>query len=129
MKQLFLFILNLPFTLIGIIPLVISGPQSFKLVYNPTAFVFKVKSFWWGFGYINRKKARAMTIGHIILLSPKELKNDFEHEIIHVRQCDRYPVIYPFLYLYELFKNGYRKNRFEDEAYTLSKSFYGGEQK
>lgn len=129
MKHLFLFILNLPFTLTGIIALVLSGPYHFKLVYNPIALVFKVKSFWWGFSYINRKKARAMTIGHIILLGPKELKNDFEHEIIHVQQCERYPVIYPFLYLYELFKNGYKKNRFEDEAYTISKSFYGGEHK
>lgn len=127
MKHLFLFILNLPFTLTGIIPLILSVPYQFKLVYSPIALVFKVKSFWWGFGRINRKKTRAMTIGHIILMSPKELKNDFEHEIIHVKQAERYPVIYPFLYYYELLKKGYRKNKFEDEAYTLSDSFYGGD--
>lgn len=75
------------------------------------------------------KGSRAMTIGHIILLSPKVLKNDLEHEIIHVRQCDKYPVIYPILYLYELLKRGYRQNRFEDEAYTLSKSVYQGKLK
>jgi len=47
------------------------------------------------------KHARAMTIGHIILLGPKELKNDFEHELIHVKQCEKYPFIFPFLYGYE----------------------------
>lgn len=70
------------------------------------------------------KNARAMAVGHIILLGPKELKNDLEHEIIHVKQCQRYPIIQPFWYLYELMKNGYRQNRFEDEAYALSKSIY-----
>jgi len=120
--RLILFILNLPFTLIGIVPTLLSVPFHVKLVTNPIAFVFRVKKFWWAFGYM--KNARAMSIGHIILMSPKELKNDLEHEIIHVKQYERYPIIYPFLYLYELFKNGYRINRFEDEAYTLSKSIY-----
>ncbi len=67
-----------------------------------------------------------MSIGHIILMSPKELKNDFEHEIIHVKQYERYPLVYPLLYYYELIKHGYRMNRFEDEAHTLSKSVYKG---
>lgn len=124
MKKLVIFILNLPFTLTGIIPLALSGPYSFKLNKNPLAFVFKVRSFWWSFGYL--KKARAITIGYIIFLSPKELKNDLEHEIIHVKQCERYPMIFPFLYTYERIRKGYRNNRFEDEAYTLSESAYEG---
>ncbi|MBI2641067.1 hypothetical protein HYW87_00525 [Candidatus Roizmanbacteria bacterium] len=122
MKSLILFILNLPFTLTGIVPIILSGPYDLRLMKNPSTLVFKVKSFWWSFGYM--KNARAMTIGHIILLGPKVLNNDFEHELIHVKQCERYPMIYPLLYLYELLKNGYRKNRFEDEAYSLSKSVY-----
>lgn len=65
-----------------------------------------------------------MTIGHVILMSPKELKNDLGHEIIHVKQHERYPVIYPVLYLYELIRRGNRYNRFENEAYKLSKSIY-----
>ena len=54
----------------------------------------------------------------------KEYLSDLKHEIIHVKQHERYPLIYPFLYLFELLKNGYRQNRFEVEAYTLSKSVY-----
>ena len=119
-----LFMLNLPHTSTGIIPALLSGPYKFRLNKNPIAFVIYVKKFWWVFGYM--KNSRAMTIGHIILISPKELKNDFEHELIHVKQCERYPFIFPFLYLYELIKNGYRKNRFEVEAYALSGSIYKG---
>lgn len=115
-------ILNLPFTLVGIFPLILSGPYHIMLIHNPYALVVKVRRFWWAFGYF--KHARAMTIGHIILMSSKELKNDLEHELIHVKQYGKYPVIYPFLYVYELVKNGYRQNRFEDEAYTLSKSVF-----
>lgn len=69
---------------------------------------------------------RAATTGHVILLTDKTMKNDLEHEIIHVRQYQKYPVIFPVLYYYETFKKGYRKNRFEDEAYTISGSHYGG---
>ncbi len=124
MKSAIFFILNLPFTLTGIIPLILSGPYDFKLSKDPIAFIFKVKNFWWVFSWM--RNSRAMTIGHIILLGPKILKNDFEHEIIHVKQCERYPVIFPLLYLYEMLTKGYRQNRFEDEAYTLSKSIYSG---
>lgn len=118
------FVLNIPYTSTAIIPLLLSGPYNFRFVKDPITLVFRVRSFWWAFGYL--KNARAMTIGHIILLSPKELKKDFEHEIIHVKQCERQPLIHPFLYLYELIKYGYRNNKFEDKAYRVSKSIYKG---
>jgi len=123
--KIILFLVNLPFTLTGFVPVILSGPESVRFINNPYAFVFNVKGFWWGFGFL--KNARAITVGHIILLSEKELKNDLEHEIIHVEQCDRYPVIFPLLYLYERIRKGYRKNRFEDEAYRLSNSVYWGD--
>ncbi len=122
--RLVVFILNLPLTLAGIIPLVLAGPYSFKLNKNPIAFVFKIKKFW--VPIIHGRNARAMTIGYIVLMGPRLLRNDFEHEIIHVKQAEKYPFIFPFLYGYELLKNGYRMNRFEDEAYTLSNSIYEG---
>lgn len=125
--KLILLLLNLPFTVTGIFPLLLSVPYQFRLVTDPIAFVFNVKGFWWAFGYM--RHARAMTIGHMILLGPKELENDFEHELIHVRQTEQYPFIFPFLYVYELMRNGYRMNRFEDEAYRLSNSVYLGEKK
>lgn len=123
--RIILFILDLPFTLIGLVPAILSGPYHFTLNKNPYALVFKVRKLR---GLITvSKKARAATIGHTILLGPRELKNDLEHEIIHVKQAERYPVIYQFLYLYETLKYGYRQNRFEDEAYRLSNSVYEGD--
>ena len=95
MKSVILFLLNLPFTLAAIIPLILSFPHDFKLVKNPLSFVFKVKSFWWGFNYL--RYARAITISHIIFLGPRLLKNDLEHEIIHVKQFDKYPLIFPMV--------------------------------
>lgn len=68
-----------------------------------------------------------MAIGQVILLGPKELPNDFEYEVIHVRQALRYPLIMPFLYAYETLTKGYGQNRFEDEAYRLSGSIYKGD--
>ncbi len=122
-----LFILNLPITLAGIFLSILSFPYKIKLIKNPFAFVLSVKNLWWTYPYL--KNARAVTAGHIILLGPKVLKNDLEHELIHVKQGERYPLIFPLLYLYELLKRGYRQNRFEYEAYTLSMSVYKGENK
>lgn len=125
MIRLLFLILDLPFTLIGLIPVILSRPYRFTFNKNPYAFIFKVRKLR---GLITvSKKARAATIGHTILLGPRELKNDLEHEIIHVKQAERYPVIYQPLYLYETLKHGYRQNRFEDEAYRLSNSVYEGD--
>ena len=126
MKRIILFILDLPFTIIGLVPVVLSEPYSLTLNKNPYALVFKVRKLRGLFGV--PKKTRAATIGHTILLGPRELKNDFEHEIIHVKQTEKYLVIYQPLYLYETLRHGYRKNRFEDEAYRLSNSVYEGEE-
>ncbi|MBI2326716.1 hypothetical protein HYU92_00180 [Candidatus Curtissbacteria bacterium] len=117
-------VFNLPFTLIGIISAIFSLPYQIRIVKNPLSLVIKVRKFWWVFGYM--KNARAMTIGYIVLLGPRLLRNDLEHEFIHVKQFQKYPLIFPLLYFYELLKNGPRKNRFEDEAYTLSRSIYEG---
>src|SRR5438105_7362494 len=39
------------------------------------------------------------------------LKNDYEHEIIHVRQHEKFLLIYPFLYFYERLRHGYRDRK------------------
>ena len=75
-------------------------------------------------GYL--KDARGMAIGNIVLLGKAEIK-DLEHELIHVRQYQRYPLIFPVLYYWELFTKGYRKNKFEDEAYRKAGNNYYGD--
>lgn len=118
-------ILNFPYTFIGIIAGVISIPTSLNFHKNPYAMIVKVKSFWWGMGG-HYSRARAMAIGNSILLSPREEEHDLEHELIHVKQHNHAPLIYPILYYYQSWKYGYRKNKYEDEAYTKSGSVYRG---
>jgi hypothetical protein len=116
------FILNIPYTFFGLLVGLISIPESFKWRVNPYVMIIKIKRFWWTVGYM--KHARAMTIGHVILLSPKIIEKDLEHEIVHVRQHERTPIIQPILYLIELLRKGYRNNRYEVEAYQISGSKY-----
>jgi predicted TIM-barrel fold metal-dependent hydrolase len=118
------FILNIPYTFIGLIVGIVSIPMSVEFRKNPYAIVLKIKRFWWVFGYM--KNARAMAIGHTVLLSPKIEDRDLEHELVHVQQHERMPIIQPILYYIELFRKGYRNNKYEDEAYRIAGNIYKG---
>lgn len=68
-----------------------------------------------------------MTNGHTIQLGPLEQEGDIDHELIHVEQAIREPFIHPFLYQLERVKHGYRKNKYECEAYSRAGNTYTGE--
>lgn len=86
------FILNLPYTLIGLVIGIISLPTKVGIKKDSHfVIIVQVKSFWWAMGFM--KGARAMAIGHTILLSPKIEDRDFEHELVHVQQYDKAPLI------------------------------------
>ena len=70
------------------------------------------------------KGARAMAIGNTVLLGPTIEDHDLEHELVHVTQYQRMPLIYPILYHVELFRKGYRNNKYEDEAYRIAGNVY-----
>lgn len=112
------FIINLPYTLLFIFVSLISFPQHITFDKRNYTVIIHVKSFWWVFGYM--KKARAMTFGHTILLGQKLKSTDLAHELIHVKQFNTMPVIFPLFYLFFLIKNGHRNNKYEIEAYRLS---------
>jgi ASC-1-like (ASCH) protein len=116
------FLFNIFYTIIGLFFGVISGVQSVRWHANPWAIVMRVRGLWWMFGYM--RGGRAFALGNVVVLGPNIKSGDLEHELIHVRQYERYPLIFPFLYYTELFRKGYRKNRFEEEAYTDSNSVY-----
>lgn len=116
------FVLNFPWTLAGLLSAIIYHPVSFRFDKEKLALIFKVKDFRFKFGYL--KNSRARTVGNVVMLGPDVLKNDLEHELIHVDQNIKYPFIYPFLYYYEHLKHGYRNNKFEDEAFRLSNSVH-----
>lgn len=116
------FILNTPYTLIGLIMSLISGAKKFQFFTANLAFVISVRNIWWDFGYM--KNARAVTVGHVVILRPNIEKGDLEHELIHVQQYQKAPLIHPFLYMIELFRHGYRNNKYEVEAYNKAGNEY-----
>ena len=69
-----------------------------------------------------------MTNGHIIQISPLEQDKELEHELVHVQQAIREPLIHPFLYALESHKHGYRNNKYEVEAYQRAGNKYTGEE-
>lgn len=120
------FILNIPYTLIGILIALCLLPKTVKWGSKPYRIVFEVKNDSFGLSYA--KGWRGMTVGHTIILNPQVEEKDLEHEIIHVDQYQRLPLIYPILYYFEMWKHGYRNNKYEEEAYSKAGNVYRGDQ-
>lgn len=120
------FILNLPWTIIATLCAIISLPKRIRINQKPFAIVFIIRSFWW-YEWLS-KGVRAMALGNCVLLGPKELPNDFEHELAHIKQIEREPFVHFFLYQIETLRHGYRKNKYEEEAYSSTNSTYLGKQ-
>jgi hypothetical protein len=102
----------------------VSVPTSVRWHSRPYALVFTVKNFWWATGYM--KNMRAAALGHVVMMGPNIEDKDLEHELIHVEQYQRMPVVQPLLYYVELFRKGYRNNKYEDEAYRRAGNIYKG---
>lgn len=110
------FILNLPYTIIGIIFALFSFPTNISFTRKPYSIVITVRRLWWAIGYM--RGARATTIGHTVILGKHIKPTDLNHELLHVTQYGRLPVVFPFMYYIELFRKGYKGNRYEIEAYS-----------
>lgn len=118
------FLLNLPWTLAGLLLGVISVPRSIRLHFKPFALVITVRSFWWQTWLPGYGGVRASSIGAVVLLGKNLLPNDLEHELVHVAQYEREPFIHPILYTYQSLRYGYKNNKYEVEAYTKAKNKY-----
>lgn len=110
------FILNLPWTTVGLLEMFIALPNSIRFDRQRLAFIAHVRSLWWWKLISKHKKVRAITHGNVVILSPNIVDKDEEHELIHVDQFHRYPLVFPLLYLLES-GNGYKNNKYEIEAY------------
>ncbi len=116
------FVLNIPYTLIGLMAGLISLPYKIQFRVNPYVLIVNVKKLWWTFGYL--KNARAVTIGQVILLGSNIEDQDLEHELVHVEQYQQVPLIQPILYGIELIRKGYKNNKYEIEAYQKAGNVY-----
>lgn len=122
--EIFSALLNLPRSFIGLASSFLSIPQKICISGKPFGIIIYVKSFWWYSWLPKKKRVRAMTHGNIVLLGKTADELDKLHEFVHIKQFQRMPFIFPFLYFLELIKNGYRMNKYEDEAYRISGSRY-----
>jgi hypothetical protein len=71
----------------------------------------------------------AMTIGHVIIGQSREsLLRCRDHERVHVRQYERWGLLFPLLYLLSSAaalvsgRDPYRDNRFEQDAFRASRT-------
>lgn len=119
-------VLNLPWSALGLIGVLLSGPRGLTFSRKPPACLFRVASFWWLKRLPGQKGVRAATWGNIIAMGPKSLKNDDKHELIHVEQAMRRPFIHPILYVVASLKYGAKDNPYELEAYTRAGNKYLG---
>lgn len=123
--DLVIFILNIPWSLIGLFNALLSLPKKVEFRKKPLAIIFYVRSFWW-YSWIPRfKGVRGIANGHVISVSDAADDQDIDHELIHVEQYARYPFIFSVIFLLEQMRNGVGpENRFEKEAYSRSGSRY-----
>jgi prepilin signal peptidase PulO-like enzyme (type II secretory pathway) len=89
--QLLPFILNLLWTILGLLLSILSLPSKVELKVKPLAIIFRVRSFWWYSWLTSKKNIRAVTNGHVVQLGPLERPKDLEHELVHVEQAIREP--------------------------------------
>lgn len=122
--DLFIALLNLPWSAIGIFNALISIPKKVKISNNPPAIIFYVRSFWWYRWLPSRNKVRAIANGHVVMLTDEADELDLKHELIHVQQAMRYPFVWGPLFLFEQCRHWSdpMSNRFEKEAYQKSGS-------
>ena len=109
------FILNTPWTLLGFIFGLLSFPKNIAFRESDHAIVMRVKRLWLTEIFMGLR-ARGNVIGNTLLITQNANDEIYKHECVHVRQFERAPFIFPFLYLFELLNHGYRKNKYEEEA-------------
>jgi hypothetical protein len=97
--QIVSFVLNLPWTLLGLVGSLLSIPTRLQLSRKPFA---------------------------IIIHTRRLLSHDLEHELVHVEQGIREPLIHPALYALETWRHGYKDNKYEREAYARAGNKYLG---
>ena len=117
-------ILNIPYTLFGILVGIISVPRKILVIRHNGLPVIIIKV--WTLKTILVPRARGVAFASTVLLGPLEFESDLEHELVHTEQFLRWPVVFPLINAYELVMHGYRNNRFEDEAYTRAGNEYRG---
>src|SRR3989338_1675608 len=110
------FILNFPWSLLGLFYGLLLFPASIKMDKAELVIIVKVKRLWVNEIFL-RRRCRGFTLGNTVLLSDVANSNTYGHEVVHVEQFTKMPLLFPLFYLVESMKNGYQTNKYEKEAY------------
>lgn len=76
-----------------------------------------------------RRHASAVTLGRTIVMHPDAAATErlVRHELAHVRQWRRDPVMFPLRYAWNHMRYGYRANPYEVEARDAESPHLGGQ--
>lgn len=67
----------------------------------------------------------AATLGHAVITAHEPTQRLLRHELVHVRQAERWGPLFAPLYLAGLIRYGYRRNPFERAAYAAAEGISG----
>ena len=109
------FILNFPWSLLGLLCGLLSLPRNTKASKPQFVLVVNVKRLWINEIFL-RRRVKGFTLGNTVLLSDMADTSTYDHELIHVGQFMKAPFIFPLLYCFKSIKNGYQCNQYEKEA-------------
>ncbi len=70
---------------------------------------------------LSRRGYAAITFGHVVVFTREPTDALWRHELVHVRQYERYGLAFLPLYLLEYATNGYAAHPFEREAAELAR--------
>ncbi len=113
------YLLNLPWSLLGLCNAFFSIPVRIQIKKNALVF----HSQCCGLVHFYAPKAKGVTLGNIIIVKKSAPQNITNHELIHIEQAMREPFLFQILYIVELLRKGYWKNKYEIEAYNRSNSW------
>ena len=112
------YLLNLPWTIVAGCLALISVPINFSR--QKDALIFSVKTIWWH----PQKGVRAVTLGNIVILGSNVQKYDLNHELIHVEQHMREPLVHPLFSFVEVVRHGHEHSKYEQEKYQKAGNLY-----
>ena len=108
------FVANILWTIFGFLAGLIC--IIYKIKFDKRGFLLIFVKRLWITEIFLRRRTYGLVLGNIIILSQYANEKTLTHEIKHVEQFRKMPLIFPLLYLYENYKYGYVNNKFEIEA-------------
>jgi len=114
-----LFLLNLPWTLLGILVGIVCFPVNIRANKRPIVIVVYVQRLWLNEIFL-RRRARGFTLGNTVLLDRRTDSTTYDHEMVHIRQFEKWPLVFPLLYCIQCAGKGYKRDKYEEEARKVS---------